>query len=212
MNISITDIRCNLQVALLGAVTSNLRAVTVTLLEKKLVLNFYYENEPTENEIDLAQVASTDVLSGFTILISVEEQQIVLPQSESIPLKNKDLLVYHRYEGHFLDKTTTFFKNTTFATINMASQIALLGNVTSNLRAVLVDLIEKNLTFYFYYDEEISQEEVKLSEVVMHDAILCFEDLTGNVKRFVVPEPEKKSFLDNGSSVYWRYEEYLIDD
>lgn len=94
----------------------------------------------------------------------------------------------------------------------MASQIALLGTVTRNLRAVLVTLIKKDLTFLFYYDQEPSEEEVRLSETVLHDAISCFEDVTGNVKRFVVPEPETKSFRDKGSSVYWRYEDYLADD
>lgn len=89
--------------------TSNLRAVTVTMLEEKLMLNFYYENLPSENEIELSQVASTEVLSGFTIFILVKEQQIVLPQSKSIPLRNEDILVYHRYEGHPFDKIKIFF-------------------------------------------------------------------------------------------------------
>jgi len=212
MNISITDVRCGLQIALLGCVTSNLRAVTVSMLSKEILLNFYYENKPTVDEVDLSQVVSTEFLSSLRVLVFVGEQQIVLPQSESVPVKDEDLLVYHRYEECFTNKINTLFKDITLTSACVASQIALLGATTNDLRAVSVAFLEKDLTLYFYYEKEPTNVEIELSEVVMKNLISIFEDSMGKVKRFVIPEPEKDSFRNEGSNVYFRYEEYLADD
>lgn len=212
MNILITDVRCVSQGALLGAVTSNLRALAVTVLPNDLTLNFFYENEPTDEEVELSQVASTEVLSGFRIFISVREQQILLPQPEPIPLKNEDLLVYYRYEGNSIAKIKTLFNDVTIASVRMASQYALLGAITSNLRAVSIVFIDKDLTLNFYYDKKQGNEEIDLSEIVMKDFISCFESATGKVQRFIIPEPERIALQENGIWAYWRYEEYLIDD
>lgn len=211
MEFTISYIRSVVQVALLGAVTSNLRAVIVTVLSQELKLYFYYESEPTEEEVELSRVTSTEVFSDF-INVSVEEQQIVLPKSEPIPFKNGDLWVYYRYEGNLINKIKQTFNEITVSSISSASQIALLGAVTSNLRAVLVAFTENDLTLNFYYDKEPSNKEIELSENVLQEVVSSFEKAIGKVERFVIPEPEKDSFRDQGMSVYWRYEEYLEDD
>jgi len=209
MNLTQFNVRGSTQRALWGAVTGNLRAVTVTIIDNEIMLYFYYDKEPTENEVELSQIASTEVVSDFLVMIG--EKQIVLPQPEPIPLMNGEL-VYHRYEGKPIPIVKTFFKDLTIFTAREVSERILIGVITNNVRAVLITSHENKLTLYFYYDKEPSNEEVIISESALQDLLACFEGVTGSVKRFVVPEPENKSFRDNGSSVYWRYEEYLIDD
>jgi hypothetical protein len=94
-NITISSIRCVLQVALLGAVTPNLRAVNANFDENNIELFFYYENPPSEDEEELSSVIETEVYSDF-IDISIVTERIVLPASEKIP--EKQLMIFLRKE------------------------------------------------------------------------------------------------------------------
>ena len=212
MNFTQSYVKSSTQRALLGAVTENLRAVTVKILgTTELALFFYYENKPTENEIDLSQVVATEVVSDF-IDVLIEEHQIVLPLSQPIPVNNVDMLVYYKYEGNYENKNKNLYDDETFSSIYFASQLALLGGVTSNIRAVSVTFLDKNIGLYFYYDKEPVKEEVNISEIIMQNILINFEGVNGNVKRFVIPEPGRISLQKDGIWLYWRYEEYLDDD
>jgi len=211
MNFTQSYVKSSIQRALLGAVTENLRAVTVKILATELELFFYYESKPTEKEIDLSQVVATEVFSDF-IDVSIEEHQILLPLSQPIPTTNENMLVYYRYEGNYKNKNKNLYDDETLKSIYFASQQALLGGVTINIRAVSVTFIDKNIYLYFYYDKEPIKEEVNLSEIIMQNILINFEGVKGNVKRFVIPEPERILLKECGIWLYWRYEEYLIDD
>lgn len=102
MTISIASARCVLQVALLGSVTSNLRAVSATFIESDFMIYFYYHEEPSEQEIDLSEIVSTEVISDF-INITAEVERIVIPEPERIPLKENGIWVYYRYEEYLKD-------------------------------------------------------------------------------------------------------------
>lgn len=204
-----SNVRGSTQRALWGAVTGNLRAVTATIIDNEIMLYFYYDKEPTENEIELSQIASTEVVSDFLVMIG--EEQILLPQPEPIPLKDGEL-VYHRYEEQFENKIKKLFKDINIYTVYEASRTVLIGHVTTNLRAASVSFIDNFINLYFYYDKSPSNEEVRLSEVVMQNILSCFEEAKGGIERFVIPEPEKISLRNDGFWLYWRYEEYLIDD
>lgn len=214
MNPTITDVRCVIQRALLNGITSNLRAVTtsVSMLPQKLLLNFYYENPPTETEIELSQIVSTEVLSGFKIIVDVREKQVVLPLYEPLPIEKHDILVYYRYEKKCIENIVISFEKLEIPSIKVASQYALLGVITNNLRAVSASFIEKKIALYFYYDRAPSDEEIDLSERATKKFISCFGKITGEIKRFVIPEPERIPLENDSTWVYWRYEEYLIDD
>jgi len=90
-----SDLICSVSHALLGRVTPNLRAVYITFENEIIVLTFYYDKEPTEDEFELANLADTDFISD-------------LPDSESdfrvrttpYPMKipNQGFCIYHRYE------------------------------------------------------------------------------------------------------------------
>ena len=52
-------------VALLGAVTNNLRAVTVSTLENEIIQYFYYEHQPNNEEIEISAIVASEVISDF---------------------------------------------------------------------------------------------------------------------------------------------------
>lgn len=91
----VSSIRCTLQVALLGAITSNLRAVTVTNLNNELILYFYYENHPADEEVEISEIVASEIMSDF-INISIEVKRIVSSTSEKIP--SEGIWVYHKKE------------------------------------------------------------------------------------------------------------------
>jgi len=216
MTISRTDVICASQVALLGFVTSNLRALTVSILPQELMLNFYYENKPTEEEIKLSQVVSKKVASGFNNIL-VKEQQILLPQPQPVPVKKKDQWIYQRFEGNPRPfKIQTLFKDITLKSVRCALQFALLGSVTPNLRAVSIGFIEKDLTINFYYDKKRqnnSQDpyEEHLPPRTYFNTVSSFDGATGKVNCFVIPEPEKIPLQGDSIWVYIRYEKTPSD-
>jgi hypothetical protein len=95
MNITESSIRCSSQVALLGAVTNNLRAVTVSNVENKLTFNFYYEHQPSDEEIEISEIVASEVLSDFTN-VDVHVKRVILSAPQKIP--NEGFWVYHKKE------------------------------------------------------------------------------------------------------------------
>lgn len=102
MNITTASARCALQVALLGSVTSNLRAVSATLKENDFLINFYYDKDPDDQEIDLSEIVSTEVISAF-VQATAEVVRTVIPAPEKIPLIENGIWVYFRYEEYLED-------------------------------------------------------------------------------------------------------------
>ena len=95
MNITVSSIRCSLQVALLGAVTPNLRAVSVTTFQNEVTLYFYYEHQPCDEEIEISEVVASEVVSDF-IEVSIIVKRIVLQMPKNIT--EKGILVFHKRE------------------------------------------------------------------------------------------------------------------
>jgi hypothetical protein len=204
------------QKALLVAVTNNLRAVTVSILPQELILNFYYENAPSEQEIILCEKVFKKVCSDFYDIF-VKIQTIVLSQPIPIPIKKRDQWVYHRYEGNpFFFKIKTFFKDVSIAYLRCASQFALLGSVTNNLRAVSIAIQGKDLILNFYYSKSLENNldsiyQANLAEMAYYDVILRFAGVGGTLNRFIIPETEN-ILLQNGAIwVYKRYEKIFLD-
>lgn len=211
MEITEKAVRCSIQVALLGAVTNNLRAVSAIVSKKEINLKFLYENQPSENEIELSQIASTEIFSDFGDVI-VNEQQIVLNKSNIIPLASEEMLLYHRYENNFIVKDKKKYTDLSVSSLRIAMQYALIGMVTRNLRKVSITNTEKNIALSFFYDKEPSADEVNLSEIVFNDFVSSFEKHAGVVNRFVIPEPERIPYKESDILVYSRCEDHFEDD
>jgi hypothetical protein len=95
MNLTVSAIRCSLQVALLGAITNNLRAVNVEYNENQINIFFYYANVFSDEEIDLSEIVSTEVMTNFFEVSVVSEREII-PLNKYLP--NKGIRVFHRAE------------------------------------------------------------------------------------------------------------------
>lgn len=79
-----------------GTITPNVRKVSVEFVENTIIVHFYYEKKPTEQEIELSEDAVTEVIADFSepILIKCQRQVVEMPKQ----IKSIGFLVYSRYE------------------------------------------------------------------------------------------------------------------
>ncbi len=94
---NIASLRCVSQVALLGQVTPNLRAVTTAFDSECIRLCFYYDQEPSEQERELAEEVASEIISDFTEYM-IETEKIILAYPHKIPNKKDIIFIYHRHE------------------------------------------------------------------------------------------------------------------
>lgn len=92
----ISYIRSSIQVALLGHITPNLRAVSVECKENEIKLFFYYDDLPSEDERELANLSDTEFISDFPVSIKTDFEIIHLPKPTTIP--RLGMFVYLRHE------------------------------------------------------------------------------------------------------------------
>lgn len=86
-----------LQVALLGTVTPNLRAVVVECRNKIIKIFFYYDQSPSGCELELAETVATETIADFTEYM-IDSEKITFPYPKKIPSREGGIFVYHRYE------------------------------------------------------------------------------------------------------------------
>lgn len=85
----------SMQIAMLGMVTPNLRAIYIRKNGKEACLYFYYDNPPLDDEEELASIMHTEVISDF-VDYDIDFKVCVLPYPQLIP---KDgWCAYSRYE------------------------------------------------------------------------------------------------------------------
>lgn len=95
------DFLLSIQRALLGRVTPNLRAVTIDTKNNEIILYFYYDKPPSEDEQEMSSLADTDFISDFPAWPEAKTdcKVITLAYPEKIP--SADLYAYHRFEGNY---------------------------------------------------------------------------------------------------------------
>lgn len=89
--------------------------------------------------------------------------------------------------------------------ILLSLQKALIGSITSHLRAINVGWDESHITIYFFYDGEISEEDREESECVATEVLSAFPENTVTAHHIRCDEPEKIPEL--GSDVIFRRKE-----
>ncbi|MDP1881209.1 MAG: hypothetical protein Q8K60_09755 [Parachlamydiaceae bacterium] len=91
----------------------------------------------------------------------------------------------------------------------LSVQRALLGNITSNLRAVYV-LIENETTFklIFYYDHELTDEEEELASLTDTEFLSDFPSPNYNTSYEIYVLGYPKDIPKTGICVYKRFENY----
>lgn len=155
--------RTSAQRALLGAVTSNLRAVTVKIEQtiKLLKICFFYDGDISEEVFDLASIATAEMAADFPEY-DLDDHIERLDYPKKILVEG--ILVYFRKESKKIEDWALKIKVDSTTDENRALiliQIALLGIVTPNLRAVKIGVDNENkiLKVHFFYDGEISEQE-----------------------------------------------------
>lgn len=212
------EIKNSIQRALLGHVTPNLRAVGVNLEENtKSVLTFYYDQEPSEDEQELASLADTEFIADFP-WNQTDWGVITWPYPKSIP--DTHLKIYQRYEKNLnldlcANEEITSFKENSLsdrgAFLNVL-QKALLGHITPNLRAVCYEVKpEKEVTLEFYYDQKPSEEELQLAKLSINrlNSDLPSKECLVVSKIAILPYPERLPRSSKNFS-YLRYEPPIV--
>lgn len=89
------------QRALFNRVTKNVKAIYSTIVGDKLTWIVYYDTEPTEDEIELQRIATTEIVCDFPEIMSMDEQFLYHP--EPIRMENTKYYnwIFSRYEGDF---------------------------------------------------------------------------------------------------------------
>jgi hypothetical protein len=177
-----------MQRALIDCVTPNLRAVVIYIdrkgIEEVFHTYYYYEGELSEELLDLWQSASTEGTGDFWGMM--EEHYIRLDPPTEIPL-NGGNFAYLRKES-FLPRTfgqeISYDPLFTYGSARLALLSALLGKVTEELRAVLidVDLTKKWIYIHFYHDGSIEEATKKLWEQAIQEVKITLQMFPATVE------------------------------
>ena len=97
MKLDVSKLRCISQVALLGSITPNLRAVVVGFDHASIKLFFYYHDTPSEAEEELAEEVASELISDCTEYM-IQTEKITMAYPQKIPGKKKGVFVYLRHE------------------------------------------------------------------------------------------------------------------
>lgn len=83
--------------ALWGIITPNIRKISINQTEAYLLLCFYYDMDPTEIEIELSEVAASEIIASFPEPFLINCERIVVKAPKKIDEKGD--LLYSRYES-----------------------------------------------------------------------------------------------------------------
>ena len=197
-------LRRAMQISLLNCVTPSLRWVNIVQSENNIVLNFYYdfisegENElPDEVEAEMwgfyygrAEISTNIIISRFPNPIPQEGLCVYCRSGEINQLFNKvDKKLEDNINTHLL--------------ISQATQIALLGYVTPNLRKILFEEKDDRIILHFYYDK-MTDKEKELPALISDRVQSFFNKKKIEICTSVLPFPNP---MPKGSAVYARYEQ-----
>lgn len=96
MQIENTKLILSASRALWGNITPNVRKVSISESNKIIYLYFYYENAPSDLEIELSEDTMTEVIADFPQPYGIESKREVIKCPNKIPFQG--CLVYSRYE------------------------------------------------------------------------------------------------------------------
>jgi hypothetical protein len=82
--------------SLWGNLTPNVRKVSVSYKENDISLHFYYNENPSEIEIELSEIAGTELIANFFGEETICCERHVINYPEHIEVHGS--LVYSRYE------------------------------------------------------------------------------------------------------------------
>lgn len=93
---SVVAARLNIQRALLGEVSSKLRAVIFSVLDKELDVRFYFDGEIGEDDIESVSCVETEVLADYDENFNVIAKCVRL--DAPLPIVDDGIWVFRRRE------------------------------------------------------------------------------------------------------------------
>ncbi len=194
--------------AIFEMITPSLRAVTVNLdMEKEIyTCYFFYDGPIDDNLFDLASCTAAEASDAW--FCDAHYIQLDFP----FPIPVNGALAYLRKEPGVSPPEVRLLPrdSRTLAKIYLsyAMQQGLLGRVIPSLRAVTVNVDEekKVMHFYFYYDEIVNEELLRLSREAIHIAKKAFSEGFTVVEEIVFFPFPKRIPSVGGAPVYHRHE------
>src|SRR5437016_5274777 len=95
--VDLDTILIQLQQALLGEVTSNLRAVTLTFDETSIHFDAYFDSPPSEDDCECMSEVETALWAHYYDLYEISHNDITLAAPDPI---QGQYWIYHRFEGY----------------------------------------------------------------------------------------------------------------
>jgi hypothetical protein len=96
--INILDAKISLQRALLGAISSDIRAITIELIENEVIINYYFDGAPTEEDNDVLSIVETEVLADFHYEDNIVVKSIFHQCKSPLGIEAKGFWIFHRRE------------------------------------------------------------------------------------------------------------------
>jgi hypothetical protein len=168
---------------LYGYIQEQLRAVTFDIndLTKTITINFYLDSECSERQQQRLNTAFEIVkkfLCGDFTPYTINPCILRLDYPAQIP---KGYFVYLRYEPRFCTASIEYQiywsdKLSEDELLKLLLMHSLLGKVRPNLRSVVssVNAMKDLVTFYFYFNGEISDKDQQLANQIVNDAMAHF--------------------------------------
>jgi hypothetical protein len=187
-----------MQRALLGEIIPALKAVIIDLDKEQQIFyaSFYYDGVVSEQTIDLWDCAITEASAALGPDYFVRSQIKRHDYPVIIPITG--YCAYLRMETNTYNKQEYSFPNIKIMEWSigyalLSIQRALLGMVTSALRAVIVDMNSDKKTLYvrFYYDGEVDEKTIDLWKCAIKESSVNFGQdciLNANIERLDYPQ------------------------
>lgn len=206
------------QGALFGSITDNLRAVKVEFGNDFIILLFYYDQKPSEFEEEAAEIVGTEVISDFgdilfRILTDFRVEKKHLPYPNRIP--DQGVWIYYRYEPNQKNQydfeiSKAFEEEISnellHIPVRISVQKALLGRVTTNLRAVQVECSNELVFLHFYYNEQPKELDIKLAEETTREISTLFSKEVKSFKSEKIYLPPRCRPPNKGHLIFYRCE------
>ncbi|MCB9479509.1 MAG: hypothetical protein H6683_07475 [Deltaproteobacteria bacterium] len=90
------ELRLFVQNALLGEISNNLRAVLIAATNSKVIVDFYYDGEISEDDWESARYVTTEIVANFDRVVGIDTN--IHRLDEPIPIPQHGYCVYMRKE------------------------------------------------------------------------------------------------------------------
>lgn len=200
------------QFALFGLIPKSLRAINIVCKNLRIDLFFYCHGELSEQEKEMIMIdiegefsdgLDDDIFHFFGPLASIKFYFHIIRLDRPACIPKIGYLAYKCYEPEkfnrndysfletFKEDLALLYKKPLRSFILIAAQKALLNRIGENLREVDVAWNNKNIWFYFYYDNAITDLDRELANTAAQEFMQSFPDYKFEFKILLSNELDK---------------------